>query len=102
MKTLFIVLLTILSYWACADLAEIKYDRELTQLIKSGKSFDEAFKELRGTTTGKVKNLLTLDVGLGLFLPISGRCQDYMRGETPARQYFGCNRVQILISNLIF
>ena len=40
--------------------------------------------------------------GLGLWKPLAGRCTKETRGDSEMRKYFGCNRLQNNLSDLIY
>ena len=47
-------------------------------------------------------NLYFINPNLGLYTPLSGRCTKDTRSGVPRRQYFQCNKLQTLLSDLIY
>ena len=60
---------------------------------------DDKYPDNKNVT--KFRHLL-IDPGLGINTVISGRCTEYDRGGVTGREYFGCNKVQIIFSDLIW
>ena len=101
-KNLLSFVLGIFSFMVFADIFNITYDNATKHYMPNGwdsKAYAQEKKDF--PIANKIWSFL-IAPSLGFFDPLTGRCTKEKRGKFIRREYFSCNKAQILLSDIIY
>ena len=108
MKTFLLILLGFALYPLVSETVNIYEDTQASKFYKEFCKNKEKCEFMDWYDTYKEAHpmlnklsLATISPGYGIFDIVTGRCTAELRNNTPRREYFQCNKVQVFLSDLL-